>query len=308
MSSLHRLVSIAALGVSSFFSSHGFAYCLTHTCDVKKEMCDIEPGTLCNIGGKPLYWASSIVTWSIQKDGSALDGISAETLREVVENAFGRWEAADCGGGLHPKISLEGYPTGNPFIVCAKPEYNQNQPNANVITFHDSTWPYAESGAETLALTTVYFNPNSGEIYDANVEINSNLQTFALTDAQYPTVDLNSVLTHELGHFLGLSHSSITSATMFSNYDEGMKTLEADDVAAICASLPPGRDTVDSDLPRHGFSTDCGVAEKGCCSSTIGGPSPSGQRLGVWAFGLGLCAFAARSRLRRSGRPAALRR
>ncbi|MEO6601195.1 MAG: matrixin family metalloprotease [Polyangiaceae bacterium] len=307
MSSSRLLLCAALLGFCSLVSAHGFAFCLTHTCDAKSEDCG-APVNNCNVTGNALYWASTIVTWSIQKDGSALDGISAETLREVVDNAFGRWEAADCGGGTHPKIRLEGYPTGDPFIVCAKPEYNQSEPNANVITFHDSTWPYAESGAETLALTTVYFNPDTGEIYDANVEINSNLQTFALSEAHYPTVDLNAVLTHELGHFLGLSHSSIPSATMFANYDEGMKTLEADDVAAICASLPPGRDTVDTDLPRHGFSTDCGVPEKGCCSSTIGGPSPSGQRLGLWAFGLGLCAFGARARgrLKRSG--AALRR
>jgi hypothetical protein len=157
----------------------------------------------------------------------------------------------------------------------------------------------------------VFFNPNTGEIYDANVEINSNLQSFVLTDAPYPAVDLNSVLTHELGHFLGLSHSPVGSATMYSQYEEGMKTLAADDVAAICASLPPDRTTVDTDLPRHGFSTDCGVTEKGCCTSTIGGPSPGGQRLGLWAFGLGLFAFASRwprGRLTRSGRKAALRR
>lgn len=311
MSSLRRFVATAALGSSALLSSHGFAYCLTNTCDTKKEVCPNEPGTQCITGGHSLYWASSIVTWSIQKDGSLLDGISAETLREVVENAFDRWEAADCGDGQHPKIRLEAYPPQDPFIVCAKPEYNQDQPNANVITFHDSTWPYEESGAETLALTTVYFNPNTGEIYDANVEINSNQQTFALNDAQYPTVDLNSVLTHELGHFLGLSHSQLPTATMFSHYEESMKILDADDVAGICASLPPDRATTDSDLPRHGFSGDCSVPEKGCCSSTIGGPSPSGQGLGGWAFGLGLCALLSRARrgpFRRWGRRTAPRR
>jgi hypothetical protein len=305
LSAPRLLLAATAAALTVLFSGPSFAYCLTHTCDAKKEQCDFDPDTQCNVGGHPLYWASSMVTWSVQKDGSPRDGITAETLREVVQSAFSQWENVQCDGG-HPKIHLEGYPTNDPFIVCAKPEYNQDQPNANVITFHDDTWPYAESGAETLALTTVYFNPNTGEIYDANVEINSNLQTFALSNAVYPTVDLNAVLTHELGHFLGLSHSSITSATMFSNYDEGMKTLEADDKAAICASLPPGRSTSDSDLPRHGFSTDCGVPEKGCCNSTIGGPAPSGQRLGLWAFGLGLCALVGRGRFKRSAR--ALRR
>lgn len=300
MSSFRPFLGVAAFGFSVLFSAPSFAYCLTHTCDVKKETCETDSSG-CNIGGKALFWASSIVTWSIQKDGSPLLGISAETLREVVDNAFGRWEAADCGNGQHPKINLQGYPTDNPFINCGKPEYNQDQPNANVITFHDSTWPYTESGAETLALTTVYFNPNTGEIYDSNVEINSNLNKFALSDAMYPTADLNAVLTHELGHFLGLSHSAFSNATMYSNYDEGMKTLEVDDEQAICLSLPPDRATTDSDLPRHGFSTDCGVAEKGCCSSTIGGAAPSGQRLGLWAFGLGVCALLRRGRLRRSG-------
>lgn len=301
------LLTTAALGFSAFFSSNGFAYCLTHTCDQRKEDCEIDQTTGCNIGGKTLYWASSIVTWSIQKDGSPLEGITAETLRDVVASAFGRWEAADCGNGLHPLIDMEPYPTDSPFVTCSKPEYNQDQPNANIITFHDETWPYAEVGAETLALTTVYFNPQSGEIYDANVEINSNLNKFVLTDAVYPVVDLNSVITHELGHFLGLSHSLYhPSATMYASYDEGMKTLDDDDVQAICASLPPGRPTVDSDLPRHGFSGDCSVPQKGCCSSTIGGPVPSSQRLGSWAFGLGLCVWASRARLKRSAR--ALRR
>ncbi len=270
-------------------------------------MCKMDLVNECNIGGSPLYWASSIETWSIQKDGSPLRHISAETLREVVENAFARWAAADCGDGTIPR---------SPFRVPGRQSVHQlRQARVQQVATERERdhvprrhWPYTESGAETLALTTVYFNPTDGEIFDANVEINSNLQQFALADAEYPAADLNAVLTHELGHFLGLSHSNIMSATMYSNYDEGMKTLEDDDVQAICKSLPPDRATTDSDLPRHGFSGDCSVAEKGCCSSTIGGPVPDAQRLGVWAFGLGLCAFLARGRgrLRRSGR--ALRR
>jgi hypothetical protein len=324
LSPLRALSSSAAACIVLALAAQGHAFCLTRTCE-PPDQCKIVDG--CNMSGHVLFWASSTVSFDVQKDSSCVknldrtcqllaDGtpkiaITSDTLEQVVTTAFGTWMAADCGkdtqgNDTHPNIRLKDLGQ----IECAKPEYNKTGPNANVITFHDSTWPYStSSGADTLALTTVFFDGDTGEIYDANVEINSNLQTFALSDAQYPTVDLNSVLTHELGHFLGLSHSSFTSATMFSNYDEGMKTLESDDVAAICQSLPPGRDTVDTDLPRHGFSTDCGVAEKGCCSSTIGGPSPSGQRLGLWAFGLGLCAFVARGRRARLTRSVrALRR
>jgi len=261
------------------------------------------PVSGCYTVGLPLYWASSKVSWDIQKDGSSKRHISAETLRSVVESAFSKWQNVECPGGK-PSISLEPY--GDGYVECAKPEYNQTQPNANVITFHDDTWPYEELGAETLALTTVYFSAKTGEIYDANVEINSNQQEFALSDAASTEFDLNAVLTHELGHFLGLSHTIDQNATMFSNYQPGMSTLEADDEAAICDAFPPGRQAdTDSDTPRHGFSSQCSGPE-GCCASTIGGKVPPSGAVGLWLFGLGATAWIGRARFKRSAR--ALRR
>lgn len=63
------------------------------------------------------------------------------------------------------------------------------------------------------------------------------------------TVDLSSVLTHELGHILGLSHSNdfrrecaknLPLATMAAGYlkDGGQATLSADDRSGICALYP----------------------------------------------------------------------
>ncbi len=49
-----------------------------------------------------------------------------------------------------------------------------------MITFHDGPWPYENTGAETLALTTVFFSPDTGEIYDANIELNSNEASFVI--------------------------------------------------------------------------------------------------------------------------------
>ena len=304
MSPFRSLTALTAASFAFALSAHCFAYCLTTTCDPKKEACSYD-GTGCNIGGKPLYWASSVVTWDVQRDGSQAQHISAQTLGSVVQTAFQKWEAAKCGGGKTPSIHLQ--PHGDGLIDCAKPEYNQKQPNANVITFHDSQWPYTDGGAETntLALTTVFFSPETGEIYDANVEINSNQQEFVVQDGVGRQVNLNAVLTHELGHFLGLSHSPISNATMFSSYEPGMDTLEADDEAAICASLPPDRAATANPEPRHGFSGECASAEKGCCSSTIGGKAPVSQSLGLWAFGLGVCAWLGRGRRARRAERAA---
>lgn len=298
--------SLAAFACASFaylLAGHGQAYCLTTTCDARKETCETDANR-CNVSGLPLVWPTRIVTWDVQRDGSGKQHISAATLETVVENAFGRWQAVDCGGGQHPSIEL----VNRGLVSCAKPEYSANQPNANVITFHDAPWPYSEDGAQTntLALTTVWYSKKDGEIYDANVEINTyGVTDFALQDDGRNSVDLNAVLTHELGHFLGLSHSeNHPNATMFTSYDPGMVTLEDDDIAGICASLPPDRVTQAATEPRHGFSAEC-AHDQGCCFSTIGGKAPPSQALGLWAFGLGVCGWLGRARLKRVKRSAA---
>lgn len=46
-------------------------------------------------------------------------------------------------------------------------------------------------------------------------------------------VDMQAVLTHEIGHALGLQHSSVGSATMLPNYFFNMRSLELDDKIGI---------------------------------------------------------------------------
>ncbi len=311
MSATRGVSGFAAAAFVLGIAAHSQAFCLTHTCDPKTEQCEVVDE--CNITGKVLYWASSTVSFDVQKDAAykvtadsktfelSADGskqllISAETLDSVVTNAFYTWVNADCGEGKHPKIRLKDLG----FVECGKPEYNKDQPNANVITFHDAPWPYSNTDADTLALTTVFFNGDTGEIYDANVEINTNQDTFTVGTAVGKQIDLNAVLTHELGHFLGLSHSSHSDATMYSSYDAGMVTLEKDDEDAICASLPPDRSTTtDSYTPRHGWSSECAGPETGCCATAVGGNSQRSSLLGLWAFALGLAVWGGRARLKR---------
>ena len=59
-----------------------------------------------------------------------------------------------------------------PDVACRRHEYNAGQGNANIILFHDEVWPY-QGTSNTLALTTLTFNTDTGEIYDADMEINA---------------------------------------------------------------------------------------------------------------------------------------
>ena len=126
-------------------------------------------------------------------------------------------------------------------VDCALVQYNQDQPNQHVILFHDTNWPYTDA-ANTLALTTVTYDPDTGEIYDADMEVNTTVSPVVVSDpVADDAYDFLSIVTHETGHFLGLAHSGDERATMYAHYQPGqtsMRNLTEDDVTGICTIYP----------------------------------------------------------------------
>lgn len=270
-----HLTAAAAVGLALFaLPRQAEAYCRTTTCTpatcVPSASC-----TSCMEGGLPLYWPGGCASFSVNEAGSPKRGITAQLTKDMISQALARWMGVDCGGGA-PSLKL----FKSEDVRCAEQEYNQEAPNANIWMYRDDFWPYASSSA-TLALTTVTYNVKTGEIFDADVEINSAESPITVGDENVQ-FDLDSIITHESGHFLGLAHTCDKSATMFFSYglgDTKLRSLETDDIAGICAIYPPGKDVSSCDpTPRHGFSRDCGddAEEKGCCTTAPGGPSRSG--------------------------------
>jgi predicted Zn-dependent protease len=288
--------AVLALSAIITFPLEANAYCRTTTCAQQKPppecYLDNHVGT-CQMMGNPLFWAKPCVSFSVQKDGSNRSGnrITADQLQEVVRTCFDNWQNVDCGDGRLPNMLVETYPQ----VDCAEAVYSQTQPNQNVWMFHDDTWPYEGGGELTIALTLVSFNRKTGEIYDVDVELNSNQRIFALEVSALDRTkdDLQSVVQHESGHFLGLAHSDDRSSTMWLNYtgNVDMRTLEADDVAGMCAISPPV-DVADANCnaePRHGFSTACPVPEeKAGCSCELPGRHPARNRRGIGLLALGV--------------------
>lgn len=262
-----------ALGLAALLPARpALAFCRTSSCGEAGtgQNCTPAQGGDCGIS---LFWSSPCVGYSIQKGASSK--VSFETTQKIMQASFAAWEAASCLGGTPRIVATEAA-----AAECTKHEYNQEHGNANIIVFRDDGWPY-EGSSNTLALTTVTYNLDTGEIYDADMEINS--ADNAITTSDSPILfDLQSITTHEAGHFLGLAHSATLAATMFPDYKVGkadLRTLDPDDTSAICAVYPVGLPIPAScdPTPRHGFSTLCGADQTGASGTTSGSGSGSGS-------------------------------
>jgi MYXO-CTERM domain-containing protein len=276
--------TLSAFAAVFLASPSAIAYCRTVTATPPAGFDPAASGCFDLQGGPGLYdvyWDNLCVGYSVNNAGSPLRGITYDQAKAVADVAFAAWPAVTCPSGGHPSIT----PEDQGGVDCDKVEYNMYEPNQHVIVFRDTNWPYSDS-SNTLGLTTVTYDTTDGEIYDADMELNSEqYQLVASSPAPAGAYDLTTVITHEAGHFLGLAHSADLTAVMYAHYHAGASVPTADDIAGLCAIYPPDgtRATNGGFLPgcacdptpRHGFSTQCGSSlastnpnqDQGICNS-----------------------------------------
>jgi hypothetical protein len=271
-----RFASLAVLAALIAAPGSAQAYCRASTCDGENNegaRCEPEQTSDC---GNPLRWKRDCVGIAVQKDAST--EVPYPEAKGTVRAAFGAWEKAGCGEsgpGFHVEILNK--------VECGQVEYNVDGANVNVLVFRDEGWPH-DDGPHNIALTTVTFDVDTAEIYDADIEVNTSGFDLTVTNEPADTKqDLLSVLTHEAGHFLGLAHSEVQGATMNAVYNDlqpfDFRSIESDDQLGVCAAYPPKELGQCNPIPRHGFSSACMDSQTTATCTVAPGSAPSDSSL-----------------------------
>lgn len=222
----------------------------------------------------PIWWSPRCVPYLIQQDGTGDMADFDRVIEEIIASAD-TWNAVDCAAF---EMGFEGLTDGRNIGVVINDE-GVAVADANRIVFVDQGWRRAPL---IQALTTVSYRASTGEIVDADMEINTENFDFGIVGQDEGTgiTDLRNTVTHEFGHFLGLDHTAaetmvggtseqLIDTTMYAQagIDEIKKQdLHPDDIAGICDAYP---------LPEDGESCGCEYDADGLLVGEVGECAPA---------------------------------
>ncbi len=227
---------------------------------------------------RPLWWRNRCVGYSMNVGGTSK--LAFDDVSQVAKKAFALWTNSSCPGATDKslpecpegancapisvvesgsRVSIDARDLGT--VECNDIGYFSGAANQNTILFRDTEWSDTKKNrrdSNVLALTTVSFDPTTGEIRSADLEVNTFDHDFWI-DSPDPAkggndFELLSVFAHEMGHFFGLAHSPDPLSLMFWSASGVKHDLTTDDIAGICTIYPPsGKRSVHKEVSSTGF-------------------------------------------------------
>jgi Matrixin len=187
---------------------------------------------------QPDHWSLGAfsIQWNLNPSTSGAHISGSQSVAQVMQASFDTWTSA-------PNTTV---------LVLRGPDslvnLEKNSPsNINLICFVCSDAPFG--GTETLAVTvtTTANGPGAsdghggttqfaGQIIKGDIAFNPSTQFD--TGGGTGQEDLQTVATHEIGHFFGLDHSAVARAVMFPFAPDVLTTISYDDVAGISSLYP----------------------------------------------------------------------
>ena len=185
------------------------------------------------------------VRYLIQSTGSA--DLAIADVVSAFDAAFATWQAV-------PTASLAFQNDGMTALGL------DSNDDTNVMLFVESDWAF---GPEAAAATSLVIGDG---MQTADIAVNGEHWTWAIGPANssinQDVLDLQAVLTHEIGHFSGLGHSDRAFDTMYFAWGpwEGQRTLSIDDKLGLTSLYPTSGDECTTTCPD---GETCGTFPQG---------------------------------------------
>jgi hypothetical protein len=185
----------------------------------------------------PIRWSTLPVRWFATDRG--VPGVSASEFQSAVGKAFATWHGV-------PSASIDfqfvGFTSAEPFVDDSISVIGfQSQPDMDRV----------------LGATGFVVDELTGDVVESDIFVNSAFSWSVAANGDSSAFDLQSVVTHEIGHFLGLGHSALgetelrpeggrrvlaSGAVMFPiSFGRGRiadRELQPDDVAGVSDIYP----------------------------------------------------------------------
>ena len=195
-------------------------------------------------------------------DQSAGWNMPFSTVQQVMRTAFDSWEEPCCSAfrardrGTTQSVAWQ---SGNDTILSV------------VNDQWDQSWGSVNS---TIGITLTVFNPQACTIGKAPIVFNGVRFTFTNNNTG---TDLQTIATHEIGHLLGLNHSSVFEATMYASYQGGTigRSLHEDDINGVCflynrpCTCATSNDCLDGDICQNGVCADVPCTNDSQCQDGL---------------------------------------
>lgn len=261
---------------------------------------DFEPyvrsRTTTNPAAHCLWWPNKIISYS--QSGTGNPGTGQKSL-EAVTTAFATWQVAmqECGSaalveGPRAKTRRIGVEPGlaNVNLVLFRVESCSQKALPQSPCWQDGTcgnlfdcWDHA---AGLLGVTTVTYDKTTGQMIDADIELNSSVNVFTVVSSPMcninPTqdcvaIDIQNTTTHEIGHLMGLEHTELSQSTMNANASMGdlnKRSIDTGTKAFVCEVYTKGLGAKDCVIDPASTTIGSAAATANGCSATRGNAMP----------------------------------